>query len=434
MLRVGIADEDTNAASFTHIPHVDLRNHVSVISVPCQSIQEYEDKVAEHQGWEHGQLFPEVETRPAWRITILRPSSDSEEVRSQLRGQEDAFFAFHHALMDGTSGRRFHEMLLAAPVFHGKEQVPSEPTYTLSFPEPPASIPERQEDVIKFTLSMRYMARTLWNEFGPSFLKASKPPVWNAVPISFALPNTTRVKTVDIAPDVLAGLLSACRSHGVTITALMHALVLASLSARIPSPATAPAFSSSTPISLRPYTSPALMNPAHVASLRCLVASYNHHFSREAVAALRAPSADTNALIWQAAQDFKAGLAARLASLPGDDIMGMLKFIGDWFDFWRGKDGKPRVDSWEISNIGVLKNPDDDGNTEAPRATRMLFTNSAMVVGPPMGVNVASVAGSKLTIGLSWQEAVVEDELMGQLAEDLAAYAAKYHETGSSFV
>ncbi|RFU76243.1 alcohol acetyltransferase [Trichoderma arundinaceum] len=439
MLRVGITGDDTNDAHFTHIPQIDLRNHVSVIAVPCQSVQEYEAKVAEHQGWEHNQLFKELTVRPPWRITILRPSSDNEDVLSQLNDQEDVFFAFHHALMDGTSGRKFHEMLLSTPAFQGKEELPAEPAPVLSFPEPPSSIPEAQDDVVNFTLSVRYTLGVLWDEFGPSFLKAPKQPIWSAIPIDLSLPYNTRVKTVDISPESLSTVLAACRSHSVTLTALLHSFALASLSARLPSPTEAPAFAAATPISLRPFTTASAMNPDYVSSLRCLVAACTHHFSPEAVSALRAPGADTTALIWENAGRVKAELAAKLATMPKDDIMAMLKYISDWFDFWRGRDGKKRSDSWEISNIGVLNNPASDGNgngngADVPRATRLLFTNGAMAAGPPLSINVASVAGSKLTLGLSWPDAVVEDELMDHLAQDLSAYIAKFHETGSSFV
>ncbi|OTA01875.1 hypothetical protein A9Z42_0022100 [Trichoderma parareesei] len=456
MLRVGIAADDSNDAHFTHIPSIDLRDHVSVTLVPCQSAQEYEDRVAQQQGWEHDQKFANIAERPPWRITILRPSSDVPE----LQGIEDVFFAFHHSIMDGTSGRLFHEMLLAAPSYQrpttaaeGAEAAAAaaEEEPILSFPDPPPSLPESQEQGVDFTLSWSYTLRTLWTELGPSFLKPAKQPIWNAIPIDLSLPYRTRVKTIDYSPEQLSQLLSACRSRSVTLTALLHSLVLTSLAKRIPSPEAAPAFAAATPLSMRPYLSPAKSDPAHASSLRCLVAGCSHEFSPETVSAIRrAEDADVvNSLIWTIAQHVKAELAQKLAKIPQDDVMGLLKYISDWFAFWRGRDGKQRADSWEISNIGVLKNaPRDNAQGQEredkkqqqqeeagmPRATRLLFTNGAMVAGPPMGINVASVEGSVFTIGLSWQDRVVEDELMEQLAEDLTSFAARFQETGDSFV
>ncbi|KAL6910131.1 alcohol acetyltransferase [Trichoderma evansii] len=430
-LRVGITGEDSNNAHWTHISKVDLRDHVSVELVPCETVQEYEDKVVQHQGWEHDQKWENLETRPPWRITILRPRSNNESVLEQLGGQEDVFFAFHHSLMDGTSGRQFHEMLLSALAAH-QDQEDKDFTTELSFSEL-TSLPAPLEADVNFTLSFRFMVCTMWYHFAPWFLKPKPQPVWNAKPIDFALPYKTRIKTIDISPETLSIILDACRSHSVTLTALLHSLVLTSLAKRLSSsPEKSPAFLSGTPISLRPYlTKKPDDKKSESTTLRCLVSTCVHNFSPKTVSALRAPDADINALIWENASQAKKELAAKLALTPRDDITAMLKFIGNWDEFWGGKDGKPRIESWEISNIGVLKSAE---TTSGPKATRMLFSNGAMVAGPPMGVDVVSVAGSKLTISLSWQDTIVDDELMEQLRSDLRGYAEKFSETGSSFV
>ncbi|KAL7921860.1 alcohol acetyltransferase [Trichoderma austrokoningii] len=440
ILRVGIAGEDSSNAHWTYIPQLDLKDHVSVQVVACETVQEYEDKVAEHQGREHDRKWHDLETRPPWRITILRPSSSSSNenesvLQQQLGSQEDVFFSFHHSLLDGTSGREFHEMLLSALATthqtQDKEDFPTE----LSFPEPP-SLHEPVEAAINFTLSWRFMLGILWNHFGPWFLKPKPQPVWNAKPIDFALPYKTRIKPIDISAETLAVLLDACRKHSVTLTALLHSLVLTSLAKRLSSSSSAaesPAFQSGTPISLRPYLARKPDDKTSASPpLRCLVSTCIHKFSPKAVSSLRAPNADINSLIWENAAQVRKDLAAKLALTPKDDITAMFKFIGNWIEFWQSRDGKARTESWEISNIGVLKNA--EATTNGPRATRMLFSNGAMVAGPPIGVDVASVAGSKLTISLSWQDKAVDEALIDQLRSDLRGYAAKLAETGSSFV
>ncbi|KAM0512313.1 hypothetical protein ACHAPE_009009 [Trichoderma viride] len=430
ILRVGITGEDSSNAHWTHIPQIDLRDHVSVELVPVETVQEYEDKIAEHQGWEHDQKWQNLETRSPWRITILRPSSQNHAVLEQLSGQEDVFFSFHHSLMDGTSGRDFHEMLLSALAAHQHQD--KDFSTILSFPDPP-SLHAPLEDAVNFSLSLRFMVGILWNHFGPKFLKPKRQPVWNARPINFALPYKTRIKPIDFSPETLSALLDACRKHSVTLTALLHSLVLTSLAKRLSSsPAESPAFLSGTPISLRPYLTEKLDDKTSASPpLRCLVSTCVHQFSPKTVSALRAPNADINALIWKNALRAKKDLAAKLALTPKDDITAMLKFISDWIEFWRKKDGMPRTESWEISNVGVLKNAE---TTDSPRATRMLFSNGAMVAGPPIGVDVASVKGGKLTVSLSWQDKAVDDELIEQLRGDLRGYAEKLAETGSSFV
>ncbi|PNP38874.1 hypothetical protein TGAMA5MH_09098 [Trichoderma gamsii] len=432
ILRVGITGEDSSNAHWTHIPQVDLRDHVSVELVPCETVQEYEDKIAERQGWEQDQKWQNLETRSPWRITILRPSSDNEAVLKELGGQEDVFLFFHHALMDGTSGREFHEMLLSALAAHQNQD--KDFSTVLSFPEPP-SLNEPLEDAVNFTFSWRFMLSVLWNHFGPRFLKPKPQPVWNAKPYNFSLPYKTRIKPIDISPETLAVLLEACRKHSVTLTALLHSLVLTSLATRLSSsPAESPAFFSGTPISLRPYLAKKpddTDKPSASPPLRCLVSTCFHQFSPATVSALRAPNADINALIWENAAQAKKDLATKLALIPRDDIVAMLKYVSNWMEFWRKRDGMPRSESWEISNVGVLKSAE---TTDSPRATRMLFSNGAMAAGPPIGVDVASVAGSKLTLSVSYQDKVVDDELVEQLRSDLRGYAEKLAETGTSFV
>lgn len=53
-----------------------------------------------------------------------------------------------------------------------------------------------------------------------------------------------------------------------------------------------------------------------------------------------------------------------------------------------------------------------------------------MIAGPAVGVNVASVKGGVLTVGISWNEGVVEDELVDGLAENLARFTRTLHECG----
>ncbi|UKZ58783.1 uncharacterized protein TrAtP1_000106 [Trichoderma atroviride] len=197
ILRVGITGEDSSNAHWTHIPQIDLRDHVSVELVPCETVQEYEDRIAEHQGWEHDQKWQNIETRSPWRITILRPSSNNESVLKEFGGQEDVFFSFHHSLMDGTGGREFHEMLLSALATHQDQD--KDFSTVLSFPKPP-SLPEPLEAAVNFSLSWRFMLGILWDHFGPRFLKPKPQPVWNAKPINFALPYKTRIKPIDISP------------------------------------------------------------------------------------------------------------------------------------------------------------------------------------------------------------------------------------------
>lgn len=425
MLRVGILGQDTGRARFSHLAAVDLRDHVAFQTLACDGgggEARYEALLAEAQCRHHDRLWPDLETRAPWRLVVLQPGDGVERERPS---SQDVLFAFHHSIMDGASGKQFHELLLAALDRPGPpEPACSSPEapHLLSFPDAPA-LPEGQEDAIPFRNSIPFVLKTVWNELGPSPLRARKVVPWHGAPIDFRLPHTTRARPVDIPPEMATGLLGACRRHAVSLTALLHALVLASLARRLPADEAA-SFAGGTPISLRPYFGPgadAALRPL----LRTLLTGVTHAFPAAVVAALREPAADVDALVWDAARAVKAELAARQASLPADDIGGLMQYVGDWSDFWNKKDGQPRPESWSVSNLGVLP-----GAGAGWSITRLYFTNGAMVAGAPIGVNVGSVAGGTLTVSISWQDAVVPAELMYGLAGDLAAFAKRLHETG----
>ncbi|KAJ6445365.1 alcohol acetyltransferase [Purpureocillium lavendulum] len=424
MLRVGILDQDTNQAHFSHIHEVDLRSHVSFKPLDCESVSEYEALVAEQQGWHHDQLWPELESRPPWRLAVLQPNAAvHQEIQSV-----DLVFAFHHSLMDGTSGRRFHELLLAALNQSSQPTCSSPDTpHLLSFPNAP-KLPEAQEDVIPFTNSIPYVVKTLWSELGPEMLKPRKVVPWHGKAIDFDIPHRTRVRPVDIPHEVVGSLLKACREHSTSLTALFHALTLVSYALHLPA-SEAESFAASTPINLRPYFGPNA-DPERKDLLRCLITSFSHEYPADAVAAVRRPGADLDSLVWKTAKQIKDELVEKLASLPKDDINGLMKYVGDWFDFWEKKKGKTRTESWEVSNIGILPKPPPGATWSI---TRLLFTNGSMVAGPALGVNMASAEKSTLTAGISWQDTVVPEALVDSLERDLSTYTRRLHEAGTFF-
>ncbi|KAM4067084.1 Alcohol acetyltransferase [Hirsutella rhossiliensis] len=397
MLRVGILGQDRPRprARFSHLARLDLRAHVSFDTLPAGA--DYEGQLARRQGWLHDQLWPDVEVCAPWRLVVLRPGpgpgpgpgSDSD---SDPPPFYDVIFAFHHSLMDGSSGKAFHEHLLAA----------------LNNPSLSSSLP--------------FLLGAVWSEHAPQFLRPAAP--WHGKAIDFSIPHRTRTLAIDMAPDVVAALVAACRAQGTSLTGLVHALVLASFALRLCPDASC--FAASTPINLRPYLDPDTSDPSLRPLLRSLVTGHSHHFPPWAVAALREPDASLDGAIWSAARHIKRELAQRLATLPADDPAGLLGYIGDWFAFWRAKDGRPRAESWEVSNIGVLS-----GGGAAWSIERVFFTNGAMVAGPPLGVNMATAApAGTLTASLSWQDTVIPDGFAEQLAADLASLTRHFHETG----
>jgi hypothetical protein len=431
MLRVGILGQDTSTATFSHLPEIDLRNHVEWRDVDAGTADGYEAEVARTQGWLHDQLWPEIETRAPWRLLCLRPSAAEVVPGDKF---VDILFSYHHALTDGTGGKEFHQLLLAALQSQTGSSAPGggDTTHRLSFPEAP-KLPESQEDAIPFTKSYLFLLRTFWSMLGPSFLKAKKTPVWGGIRIDFSLPYRTRVKRIDFTAEEVRSFIKASREHGATLTTAMHGVILSSLAKRIAADE-AQSFACHTPISLRPYMKPSVDSELK-AKLRAMVTTHDSDLPKDVLAALRAPGADTDAIVWQTGKRIRAEMKQHLDTLPADDVAGLMPLISDHHDYWRKKDGTERSATWEISNVGVLPSPSTDltsGSGSGWKQTRAMFTNGAMVSGAVIGTNVISVEGGILTVALSWQENAVSEDLINRLAEDLKAFISKTNQPHKS--
>lgn len=416
-MRVGILDEGTGSASFSHLQSINLHNHVEFKTVSSATTAAYNAELATLQGTLHDALWPDIASRPPWKIVVVTPQGDFFTPPCV-----DIMFSFHHALADGTGGKDFHEHLLAA--LNSPDAVgaaTAEPTHVLSFPDAPI-LPESQDDIVGFKTSIPFMVRVLWDELGPRWLKPSVKSPWGGKDVSFSLPYLTRIIAVDFAPPILTALLAACRSQSTTLTGLFHALILTSLTRRI-SPEQAPFFTSQTPISLRPYLLP-VADEALKNAMRVLISSFTHEHAAATLKQLR--MAPTDDLVWQSAKHIKAELTTRASTLPADDRISLLKYVSDWPSFHRSKDGHPRESSWEVSNIGVVKNPSDQGW----RITRAIFANGAMVTGSAIGFNVMSVQGEGLTVGISWQQDIVDEDVIRGVAGDLEQWSDRFLKTG----
>ncbi len=401
MLRVGIANASrSNSAYFTYLPSMDLESHVRVLSVATSDEASFNKESLRIQTGIHGENWPDLETSAPWRLVIVRSDSDSV-------AYEDVIFSFHHALLDGTSSKLFHKHLLTALNTTSPDPEDATP-HKLAFAEHP-SLPASQEDAVPATMSLPFMARTLWSELAPSYLKPKPAPIWAAKDIALSLPSITHLMPVEISADDTKTLLSACRAHKTTLTALLHALILSLLSSRFPTAD----FICATPISLRAFSG----DPT-TETLRNMITTH-----------LTNLSASTD--VWSAAAHVRSGLAARIATLPANDVTMLSKYVSNWNNFLKKKDGSPREASWEISNIGVLS-PDaaGAGGDGKYKITRVFFSNAGMPTGPPIGFNVASLANGPLSICLCWQKDIVEDELVEYLAQGLTKLVDGFCERG----
>jgi len=303
---------------------------------------------------------------------------------------------------------------------------------------------------------------------------------WTGAPIDPSNPGTRiRMVNVSSSPSSLDAMLARCRSHKASLTGLIHALVARSLARRVfthnnkHNEGNVRSFCSSTPISLAGYVDPSVAASSSFApgeSIHCLNTALTVHHDVDAISALLPRSdkdkdkntdagvevevgVEEDEAMWAFAAAMTSRLRARAAELPRDDISALSGLVGDWHAFFRAKFGKEREDTWQQSNLGSLSavdagfitdnNPTATSTIPAAAASttaavgqeseneevvrkgrwvidRAIFTQGALPLGAAINVNVAGVAGKGSVVAtVTWQDGVVDEELMDELVRDL---------------
>jgi hypothetical protein len=436
-LRVGIVDENTNKPYFVDLNPINLKSHVEWKKA------KNEDELFHILEEEHDQLFLEIDRQPPWKVTVVEGLTDTTL---------EIIFAVHHSIADGKSTAVFHKHLLQALNIPNLA-VPELRNHVLDLTIP-ADLPLPLEELIKFNISFLFLLKTLWKEFAPAWLKPTPFLPWGGKPVTLE-PYKTNVRLVTISNGTLTPLLAACRAKGVTLTPLLHILILASLAQRLPAD-TASSFSGTTPISLRPLAQPQCAIDLNEA-FSVLVTSSMHEFDQETVSNFRTQqsTADKSSsssslwedLIWKETYKLRSQLKTKVETLPNDDIVGLLSWVSDWHKYWTSKFGAPRDCTWEVSNIGSMSGSSNSTSsnmsssslslsssiktTQSPwKITRSIMSQPVSIAGTAICVSVSGVKDGPVSVALTWQEGIVETGLVEGLADDLDAWFQTFEQSG----
>jgi hypothetical protein len=413
-LGVGIVGQDTSKPQFVQQASINLEDHFDFVESADADSAAHDSILLDILEDRHDRRWPEIERQPPWKLTVVAWNTVPEDGLLVL----DAVFAVHHAIADGRSTALFHTSLLGE---------------LNRSPNPPVQLSGRllalkgagdrmharpQEELVKFSTSWGFLVQTLWRELGPAWLQGHQPAApWTGKAISRE-PCRTRLRLVKVPAVAVPRILSACRANQTTLTPLLHALALASLSRHIP-PEEAVAFRSSTPIDLRPFVDRSLRPDGGRDLFGVYVTGQTHTFDASAITTLREGSWTEE--IWRVAAGLRRSMKQHVDNVPKDDIMGMLGWVSDWQEFWLSKVGKPRPDTWEVSNIGSMSGGHGVGEepTGGWKIQRSLMSQGATVAGTAISISVAGVAEGEIGIVLGWQEGVVETATVDALATDL---------------
>ncbi|ERT03482.1 hypothetical protein HMPREF1624_01797 [Sporothrix schenckii ATCC 58251] len=428
---LGIDGEDSKRPMFVALPSLDLDDHLECVArVPGLSASEYDELLMRNLEYENARPWPDVGTRSPWRLITYLNTTD---------GWADLAFAVHHALGDGKSGLAFHSHLLEVLNSNGaadKSEEVGENETVLVFTEPPKLTPS-QEELVKFTVSWPFFLGTLWKELGPSWLQSAPvagPYTGSRINLEPKLKGHLRV--FHLTPKHAAALLSGCRAHSITLTALVHGLMMVLFARRFPSKV-ASSFSCVMPISMRPF----IHAPADMALdiHRCmanLVSSHSYQYDAEAVSDGRAVAetdAEDDDKVWRAAAAVGASLKARIAHVTEDNVLGLMAWVSDWHDWWRKQEGKAREGTWIVSNTGSISTA-GTAPTSGPTAkwtiTRNFYTQSSQGKDSLINVNIGGVRRGEMSFIVAWHHGVVETEFANLFVEDLYSCLERYGGTG----
>jgi hypothetical protein len=265
---------------------------------------------------------------------------------------------------------------------------------------------------MKFPITWGFICRWLWGQFAPSWLYDGSNPQWidTENTLSGIGDYKSRVHFISIPAGDVDRLLLACRKATVTLTALLQGVIGISL---IELDITS--FTAHVPYSMRRFTGTPESEMVNQISTMCT--NYNSSFITD----LTRNTQDTER-IWKIARHFRDAMKGEMARAPTDNSLGMLPYLSDYHDFFRKKLGKPNS-TFEISNLGVFKDSAKEQAAQKCRweIKRMVFSQSAMVVGPALGFNCVSVENGPLMISLTWLDGIVEDPQIESLASKVEA-------------
>ncbi|KAM5369070.1 hypothetical protein ACJZ2D_009165 [Fusarium nematophilum] len=419
LLQVGLAGGDSKKPSWIHLESIDLARHIE-----WQIVLPHEDYDAVFRANMRRQLdtkYEHLETQPGWRLLALRSEED---------GFVEVMFAWHHSHCDGMGGKMFHETLLKC--LNNPVDVDAPDTKIIQTRVVAEKFPPPENKVVEWPITADFILSYLWKSMKPSVLVPKISPEARWAPVRPS-PYETAYTSIKVDNGTLKSVLKACKTHSTTLTGLLHAITLVSLSAQL-SEEEAPAVSCRTAINARRFSKPPpdcpWPNPEE--SVMNCVTVLDHIFGARLVNRIRGleKAGTVNApeleeALWAAAQMIRHEIEERLDAGLTNNHVGMMKFVGDWQHHHKAQGRRPRELSWLVTNIGVIDgHPTQDAGAEADTwaIDRSSFTLSADVTGPFIQISAVSAKGGCLSIDISWQDYVVDKNVGGKLASDMEAW------------
>lgn len=379
-LSARIVDERGPQPSFGRISEVNLDQVVRFLG------REDHRDLADVMEEEFANPIDASKVFPLWRITV---SPDNY-----------VLFSWHHAIGDGQSG-----LAVLRTILEGLNQDTQglDKGSRIVKPETRLKFSGSIEELTDVSVSFKTFMWALSQLFIPPGLKNRNVWTGNNVVANAPASIKNKVRVVRIDESTSSRLISSARAHKATLTAVLYVLALVVLTKLIreqPSNKKFKRLASSIPISLRP-----LMNlPATVMA--------------ETVSGYVAHDAFVQEFSWDKATAFSARLRKEVPK--SREVIGTMKFLnGKYEGFFKGKLGKKRGHSMELSNIGAFKTGEDEGPGDRWWIGDTYFAQDDRYLGAALKLNTAGSPTGSVNICITWGEGVVGDGFAEAFAKGL---------------
>ncbi|KAM0525811.1 hypothetical protein ACHAPE_000524 [Trichoderma viride] len=390
-------NEDTPDAHFASLPSVDLSRSIKFLtrSQPWIDLGQGQDReldaILEDQ---HNTDFKTgYGTEPFWRMIVLQSAEQKMDFT--------AAFIYHHAIGDGVSGLVFHKS------FHDALE---------AFTSTPAPCFKQEETVAPKEDAMILPAlgqlHPLPIDPAPPANAAESFNQWTGNCIQH--PCKSRWTCFHLSPTVSKSFFLKCKQNGLSVTSVVSSTLATVLFDILPPDVEA--LTCIIPINLRPW----LQLPREVGddALGTYIDATRVLFKRPE----QIPKAShlvNN--VWTAARKVSGIVNDYLSNVsPSGEpytAVSALETIPDVSAIFKPMIGKPRDASFEVTNVGIFPARVTPETSEASiwQVGKVVLSRSCLVTGAAVTVSVATGGDGSMTIGYSWQEGIVSDELVEEI-------------------
>ncbi|KAF9884474.1 hypothetical protein FE257_001735 [Aspergillus nanangensis] len=381
--------EDTNEPYWVRLPEVDLSQAVH-FQKRTQPIPETDKDTELEKLLQDQHNTPFMAPHPYWRLCVL-----TDEIQPQ---RFTAAFVYHHAVGDGTSGKAFHENLLPA-LRSAVSLAPGEAKQII--PSPQSPLLPSLEEAHPLPISFLYLITAL---FKAKVWSPKNPRLWSGA--DMCQPLTTQVRYTVLPANLATSFRKICRQNNTTITAALASLIARAIFQHTPKNFTQ--VQASIPIAMRRWLPDNITNK----SIGVWVQDCSESYDRNVVVT------KDSSFPWDEAKRSRQSLEKALKLQGTDADVGLLKYVDDFFEFFKSKVGKPRESSFELSNVGPLV-VEGAGDSAIPQIGHVVFSQCGSVTGSALEVSAVLGGDGCLSLAFSWQEGVVEAELVTAVMETI---------------